>query len=275
MEQLKSSQMNRLKTYIARGMALADYVSGSCFVRNRELFPPVIHTFNHAVLSDRHEYPDYRRAEAYRQKLRRNRSVITVHGFGAGTLAVRSKNRTIRSLAMQASVSKKFGRLLYRMVRFYQPVRVIEMGTSLGISTHYLALGNAASRITTIEADTALASVASEGFTRCQLTNTGLINGLFDNYLPSLEGKLDAMTMVFIDGDHSYESTLKWVRFFLAEISAGSIIVLDDINWSAGMRQAWKEIRQMAQNCHTIDLFRMGIVFKQEEGPAGHYMIRF
>ena len=102
-----------------------------------------------------------------------------------------------------------------------------------------------------------------------------LINDTFDHALSSLLPESPGKTLVFIDGNHSKTATLKYADFFLSALPDGSIIVLDDINWSEGMRQAWKEIRGNKKSTLTVDLFRMGIVFIKHDFFKENYTIRF
>jgi predicted O-methyltransferase YrrM len=204
--------------------------------------------------------------------------MVTVTDFGAGSKAdhgIRPSVASIASIARNAAVSRKYGQLLYRLAQHYKPEHIIELGTSLGLGTHYLALGNPDAAVITIEADPALASIASEQLHRHQVLNVRLINDTFDHVLSSLLPPSPGKIMVLIDGNHSKPATLKYADFFLSRLPDESFIVLDDINWSEGMRQAWKEIRENEKCALVIDLFRLGIVFIQHDFFKENYTIRF
>jgi hypothetical protein len=62
---------------------------------------------------------------------------------------------------------------------------------------------------------------------------------------------------------------------FYNEIIKEGILIIDDINWSAGMRKAWREIVKQNANYVTIDLFRMGMILIRESITPGHYVVRF
>ena len=96
----------------------------------------------------------------------KNRSLIAVTDFGAGSRIDHARMRPVADIARHAAVNRKFGRLLYRIAQHYKPEQIIELGTSLGIGTHYLALGNPDAAVITVEADPALAAIASENLHR-------------------------------------------------------------------------------------------------------------
>jgi predicted O-methyltransferase YrrM len=213
--------------------------------------------------------------EKYRKSFLKNRSRIAVTDFGAGSRVDHARLRPVAEIVRHAAVNRKSGRLLYRMAQRYKPERIIELGTSLGIGTHYLALGNPDAPVITVEADPALAAIASENLLNHRIMNVRVINDTFDRVLPSLLPLLPGRTLVFIDGNHSKPATLKYTDFFLSALPEGSLIVLDDINWSKGMRLAWEDIRENKNNALTIDLFRMGIVFLKRDFFKENYTLGF
>jgi hypothetical protein len=70
-----------------------------------------------------------------------------------------------------------------------------------------------------------------------------------------LLGQLPAARLAFIDGDHTFEGTLRYHAAARATMPAGSMLVFDDIDWSDGMREAWKKI---AASCPDDQAFGEG-----------------
>jgi hypothetical protein len=64
-----------------------------------------------------------------------------------------------------------------------------------------------------------------------------------------------------MDANHHYEPTLKYFNWLLPVIHSMSIIIMDDIHYSAEMEKAWEEIKNHEQVHASIDLFRCGILF--------------
>jgi predicted O-methyltransferase YrrM len=65
----------------------------------------------------------------------------------------------------------------------------------------------------------------------------------------------------FNDGHHNYDAFIQYFNEALPYLSDGAIIVFDDINWSPGMRRAWKEIEDNAKVAVSIDLQKLGVAF--------------
>src|SRR5690242_8209584 len=125
---------------------------------------PFVFDFIIRVLNDKAIYPDYSQVERQRTKMLRDKSMLTITDFGAGSTSSSSNQRSIASIASSAVKPKKYGQLLYRIVKKYQPSSILELGTSLGITSSYLALGNPGAQMITMEGSEAIAAVAKSNF---------------------------------------------------------------------------------------------------------------
>lgn len=123
---------------------------------------PFIYHFIRKVLNDRQEYPAYTKVEALRKQLLDDRSVLEIDDFGAGSTVSNKKQRSISSIAAHSAKPAKYGQLLYRIAKSYQSNNMLELGTSLGISTAYLSLGNPGATVITMEGAPAIAAVAKK-----------------------------------------------------------------------------------------------------------------
>ena len=99
---------------------------------------------------DKTNHPEYSILKNYRNSLLQNKNTIEVTDFGAGSRVFKSNTRAINQIAKNAGISPKRAELLFRMVRYFQPDSVLEIGTSLGLATSALALGNPKAKITTL-----------------------------------------------------------------------------------------------------------------------------
>ena len=100
---------------------------------------------------DKNNYEEYEVLNAYRQALLKNHNTIEVADFGAGSRVFKSNMRQISQIAKTAGISKKRAELLFRMVHYFKPDSILEIGTSLGLATSAIALGNSESNITSLE----------------------------------------------------------------------------------------------------------------------------
>lgn len=187
-----------------------------------------------------------------------------------------SKKRTVASICRNTSKSKKLALLLHRMVRKYQPEAVLELGTSLGISTAYLATGNPSAKIITCEGSPSVAKIARQNFDELHLNNIEIREGNFDDIIPVLINTTNSIDFIFIDGNHREEPTLRYFESLLKISGPQTIMVFDDIHWSAGMERAWQTIKSDPRVRMTIDLFFVGIVlFRDEFKVKQDFTIRY
>jgi predicted O-methyltransferase YrrM len=239
---------------------------------------PFVFEFVTKVLNDRTNYPRYNAIEKLRRKLLSDNTPVPFEDFGAGP-AMRSTNvfsKNVRWITQNAAKSPKYAQLLYRIVQYYQPHYVLELGTSLGISTAYLASGDDRSVVVTGEGNHVLASMAKNNFKELGLENIQVVTGNFDNTLPQMVSGLPHVDLVFIDGNHREQPTINYFNQMLQCTSASAILIFDDIYWSEGMEKAWKRIQDHPSVMLSVDLFRVGIVFFRPEFKVKqHFCIRF
>jgi len=195
-----------------------------------------------------------------------------VKDLGAGSKVLKSKSRKISDISKKVGISNKKARLLYRLVNFFQPKSILELGTSLGISTYAMSLGNPNSKIITIEGCPETAAVAKEQFEFNHLNNINLIVNSFDKELNNL--KHQKFDLIYIDGNHQKEPTLSYFETLIGTLNNDSVMILDDIHWSKGMTEAWDTIKQNPKVTLTIDVFYWGIVFFRKEQVKQHFRIR-
>lgn len=254
----------------------AQYYFSSSNGKGHGVHSPFVFDFIVSVLNDRKNYYAYQAVEAMRERLKKNTQIITVEDMGAGSVHSSSRERSIASIAKSAAKPKKFGQLLFRMANRYQPRTILELGTSLGISTSYLALGNQAANVITMEGSVAIAEKALENFDSLQINNIKLVQGNFDQTLPKVISALGTIDFAFADGNHRYKPTMDYFRQLLPAMAAESVLVFDDIHWSAEMEQAWEEIKADPRVMLSIDLFFVGLVFFSPSFKVKqHFTIRF
>lgn len=228
------------------------------------------------MINNNQHFQAFNKIERLRNELLKDQTLLQIQDWGAGSIVNSSTQKTIESIAKASASPKKYGQLLFRMVNYYQPDTILELGTSLGISTAYLAGGNPKAKIVTMEGASSVAAYAEQNFRSLELKNMELISGNFDDTLPSVVNKLPSIDFAFMDGNHRQEPTERYFKTILQKTHNNSIIVLDDIHWSREMHKAWETIKNHPAVRCTIDLFFVGIVFLREEfKEKQHFVIRF
>lgn len=237
---------------------------------------PFVFDFIKNILNDKVTYSPYRLIEQKRKVLLKDSGIIEVEDFGAGSSVIKTKKRVVSAIAASSLKPKKYAQLLYRMVAYYKPANVLELGTSFGITTAYLAAANQASSVFTCEGSAAIASIAKQNFTDLQLNNVHLTEGDFAKTLSPLLSKLKAINFAFVDGNHRKDPTIDYFNQLLKYTNPASILVFDDIHWSAEMEEAWAVIKEHPSVTLTIDLFFVSIVFLNPDiNHKQHFTIRF
>jgi len=237
---------------------------------------PFVFDFIKYVLNDKKEYDDYKKIESVRKALLHDNRVIEVEDFGAGSAVIKTNTRIISKVAASSLKPKKYAQLLYRIVKYYQPQNIVELGTSFGITSSYLASGNPNAEVYTLEGASSIASIAKQNFEKLQLENVKLLQGDFDKKLPVLFSVLQKIDLAFIDGNHRKEPTLEYFEQLLNHSASSTIFIFDDIHWSTGMEEAWAAICSHPSVTLSIDLFFIGLVFVNPDFKVKQqFQIRF
>jgi predicted O-methyltransferase YrrM len=242
-----------------------------------ELHSPFVYLVYSQILKDETIYPEFRSIEKLRSRLLKDTGYIKMSDLGAGAGDIPWCHRLVpvKKVIKNSCVKPAYGRFLFRLARHFRPAIMVELGTSLGMSTAYLAMGNPDGQLTTIEGCQETAAAARKNFEHLHLTNVHLLTGPFEEVMPGLLEKLGKADLFFIDGNHRKKPTLHYFYQCLQHIRDDSVLILDDIHWSVEMEEAWKEIRDNPSVTITIDLFRMGLVFFKEGMSKEDFHLRF
>ncbi len=237
---------------------------------------PFVFDFITNVLNDKKQYDCYAAIEKQRQALLNDESIIEIEDFGAGSAVMKSNKRVVKKIASSSLKPQKFAQLLFRIVHHYQPANILELGTSLGITTCYLAEGNKQARVFTCEGSTSIAAIANNNFEKLQLNNIELVQGNFAVTLQPLLDKISTIDLAFIDGNHRKSPTIEYFKALIKHSHLNTILIFDDIHWSAEMEEAWRFIQQDPAVTMSIDLFFIGLIFINPDFKVKqHFSIRF
>jgi len=240
-----------------------------------DIHSPFVFQLLTTVINDKSVFPTYKEIEGLRLILLKNKTEIQIEDFGAGSLKSKTKIRTVAEITRNAAKPSKYAQLLYRLIKHFQPQNILELGTSLGISTAYMAKAAPNSNITTIEGSESIAKIAIDNFNALNISNIQVITGNFDIQLPLLLQNSQKLDFVFFDGNHRKQPTLSYFETCLKHKHNGSVFIFDDIHWSVEMEEAWEIIKQSPEVTVTIDLFFIGLVFFRKESSKEDFIIRF
>ena len=213
--------------------------------------------------------------EQVRQRLLSDKRIIEVTDLGTGADKLKNRLKKVSAIARYSAVPRKYGKLLANLAAEFGRPLIIEFGTSLGISTMYMAASVNETPVFSMEGCPATAEIAESNFTETGLKNIRLFKGSFEDGLPEILKSGISPGLVFIDGNHRLGAVLDYFGK-IAEISDNNtVVIIDDISYSSEMGEAWGKIKQYEKVSLTIDVFRMGIVFFRKGICRKDYIIRY
>lgn len=223
---------------------------------------------------DKKNYPEYSILKNYRNSLLENKNTIEVTDFGAGSRVFKSNTRAINQIAKNAGISSKRAELLFRIVNYFQPENILEIGTSLGLATSALSLGNSKSKIISLEGCPDTINQCQLQLQKFNINHVECINTKFEDYLTNCQLNTENCQLIYFDGNHSKKATLEYFELLLPTIANDTVWIFDDIHWSKDMEEAWEIIKNHPKVTVTIDTFQWGIVFFRIEQKKEHFVIR-
>lgn len=222
---------------------------------------PFVYKLADEVIYNKRQFAQYNIIEAQRKKLLQDDTMIQVTDLGAGSHLNKDRTKKVKEIAKNALKSPALAQLIHRLAKFSNPKSVIELGTCLGITSAYLSTAAPEASVITIEGCPQTAAVAKQNFEDLKLNNIRLEVGNFDHILPGILAEQEQLDFVYIDGNHRKDATLNYFHWCLPKVHENTMLIFDDIYWSAGMKEAWAAIKAHPQVTVTIDLFWIGLVF--------------
>ncbi|MFM2207252.1 MAG: hypothetical protein RL213_1227 [Bacteroidota bacterium] len=235
---------------------------------------PFIFDFQNDVLLDTTPFYRFEPLHALRAKLALDRRRIRITDLGAGSGKGTVRERSVRDIVQRSSLPEKYARLLFRAVHYFRAKNILEIGTSLGLTTLHLALPDPEAKVVTLEGCPATAAVTRENFSRFRADNIRLIEGEFSETLPVATASLKKIDFAFLDGNHRLAPTLSYFEQLLPYCHAETVLVFDDIHWSREMETAWKKIIAHQRVTLSVDLYRLGFVFFREGVVKQHFTLK-
>ena len=243
---------------------------------------PYLFEWIRLIMSDKNGYYIWQEIEACRQNLLQDERLVEFVDYGMGRrVAGGVSSKLVKSIAKNSLASKKYAQMLFRLVNWLghelqrpndKGLIIVELGTSLGITTAYLASANSRNKVLTFEGSEAVAKIALESWNQLNISNIECVVGEIN--VEQLRSILQQVDIVFIDANHTYASTRDYFNVLADKVHQKSVIVVDDIHHSEEMERAWKEICADERVTTTMDLYQMGLVFFDKHYWNRNYKIR-
>ncbi len=265
--------MNHWLTRAYQGVRYLEYWLKA--VNQYSLQAPFIFQFYSEVVLDDRTFYAFEEIEKLRSNLLHNNTEIEILDLGSGSVASPKSKRPISHIAKYSSSSSKFSEFLYRLILHQQPKNILELGTSFGLNTLYMAKANTKTPVITLEGCPATIEVAKANFVQLKAWNIEAVCGNIDITLPTILDKLTTLDLVYFDANHTKEATLRYFSQCLEKAHEETIFIFDDIHLSKGMSEAWRTIQGHENVTISLDIFDAGIIFFRKGLSKEHFILEF
>ena len=272
----KNTYLYRLRTWLRH--YLTAWNTGGEGVHSPYLFEWV-----RMVMYDKHAYRIWNNIEQVRARMIASREVVEFVDYGSGMRLLGEKassKRLVREIAKGSLAKAKYAQVLFRLVNWLghqlrkdnEGLTLVELGTSLGVTTAYLAGVDTRDKVYTYEGCEAVAKIAKENWKLLGINNIDCRVGEITADI--LDRDLERVDVAFIDANHTYAGTRAYFNVLAEKVHRKSVMIVDDIHYNKEMEQAWREICADERVTSTMDLYQMGLVFFDKDYWKRDYRIR-
>ena len=239
---------------------------------------PYLFEWVRMVMMDRNSYYSWDAIEDCRRAMLADDRELEFVDYGSGKLkSENGERRRVCDIARRSLTKRKYAEMLFRLVNWlgashrlangsgtansvaFRGLTIVELGTSLGVTTAYLAMPDSRNRVLTFEGCASVAEVAEENWRKLNVKNIQCVVGAIDAAV--LSSELSCVDVAFVDANHTYAGAREYFNVLASMVHEKSVIVMDDIHYSSEMERAWKEICEDERVTSTMDLYQMGLVF--------------
>lgn len=215
--------------------------------------------------------------ENLRKELLKNKNLINISDYGAGSVMNNQQKRSISYIAKTSASKPQFSLLLKNLIESYRFSDVLELGTSFGLNTLYMASSENDGDLVihTIEGSEKIAEIAKANFNKSDKKNINIHIGNIDQLLVPVLDEMKKIDLAYMDANHTYEATIKYFETILPKTHENSIVLIDDIHWSPGMKRAWEELKDHPSVTQSVDIYDAGILFFSKGLHKKHYILEF
>jgi predicted O-methyltransferase YrrM len=247
------------------------HVLSAKHTRGFNVHSPFVYNFINNVICGQHKFYVFDKIENLRESLKTNKQTVYTVDYGTQKDGVRS----VSSISKTSLKSPKYGQLFYRIIRNTESLNVLELGTSLGVTTSYLAAGSDSIKCISLEGSPEIAKIARQNIHSLDIKNVDIVVGNIDNTLQDVVEKFEKLDFVFFDANHRSKAVMNYFEIILDKIHQNTVLIVDDIYWSNDMERAWRDIKNHPKVASTIDLYSIGIVFFNTNLNKQHYKVLY
>lgn len=252
----------QLKSYLNHWLSVVD---------EHSIHSPFFFDLYNKVIKPTNELTGFEEIEKTRGQLLQNQSEISVNDLGAQSKYFKNSKRTISQVAATSLSPEKITRFIYRLLSYLEAKQIVELGTSMGVTSLYMAKKENAF-VNTFEGNPSMINIALTNFEYFETKNINLLEGNINDTLQKFLQTPMKIDFVLMDANHRYEPTIHYFNLLTKRIADKGVIVVDDIYNSTEMGKAWNQLKNHPLVYGSVDLFRCGILFFDPALNKQHYV---
>jgi len=240
--------------------------------KRHRIHSPFVYTLSDIVLRQQLSKKALDAISQFDLAQKNNAQILDIEDYGAGSKSL-AKKRKVCDIH-RISSSKSYGKILFQLSSYYQPSAMLELGTSLGRGSLMLHYGHPNAHIVTLEGCPAVAKVAQNNMLKYawDASRIEVLNTPFLPFLETYQGS--PFDFIYVDGHHDGEALLRYLSILHPYVHENTLILLDDIRWSASMFDAWNSLLSNDFYHVTVDFFRMGLLIPRSVQHKEHFILR-
>lgn len=212
--------------------------------------------------------------QQFRQDLSVNQRIISFVEIGSDF------EMTVAEVVQRAASPEIWARFFFHLSKAEPTENILEIGTNLGVSGQYFIKGlegKKKGKFITLEGVKGLCEIAENQFgSLADPSRFEVLYGLYDQTLINIVNRDILFNLVFIDGNHKYNATLRYFEMLKNNLADKAVVIFDDIHWSKGMRKAWRELCKQKGVVLSVNFFKLGVIVfdsKSTQLTSDHYKL--
>lgn len=183
------------------------------------------------------------------------------------------KVTNLHSISETVRISPKKVKLFIRLIAYFKPKNILEIGTSMGLGTAAIHIGNKNSSIISMESCPQRGKIVQELFKKNNFNTIHIVHGNWNENLSKVL-KNQQFDFIYFNKHQTKKETLQCFNSCLNSINNDAIWVFNDIYKTREIQEAWTEIKNHPKVRVTVDVFFLGIIFFRKEQAKEHFKIR-
>ena len=163
--------------------------------------------------------------------------------------------------------SKKFNRLSFRLVNYFNTKTIMEIGSGRGFNTLYLTIPSSKIECICIEPDPAKRIIAQKLY-----NDFGRKIELYDDIPLNINRKIDCLFINLKEDGHIFDKNINYLLNLLHE---KSFIVVEGIRLNKNYKKVWERVAAIEGRTAVLDLFNVGMVFFDKKLYRWSYKISY